>query len=85
MWEKRLLLCFIINAFNVHNVFPYLHISLKTTNTSESFSMHTLVDFEATRVFINRSFVEKRSLNTQSPYLCTMLTVLQMRMAKYQR
>ena len=63
MWEKRLLLCFIINAFNVHNVFPYLHISLKTTNTSESFSMHTLVDFEATRVFINRSFVEKHSLN----------------------
>jgi len=42
----------------------YLTVFLETTNISESFSIHALVNSRAIGVFINQSFVEKHSLNT---------------------
>jgi len=62
--EKRLLIYLIINDLNAHGTLLYLYISLETTNISKTFSLYTLVDFRAIRVFINRIFVEKYYLNT---------------------
>jgi len=42
---------------------PYLPIFIETTDASESFFMHVQIDFGATGVFINKSFVEKYCLN----------------------
>lgn len=39
-------------------------ISLKTTNISESFIVHILVDFNTIEAFINKNFVKKYYLNT---------------------
>lgn len=63
-WKKRLLLCPRINAFDAYETFLYISISLETTDTSEFFSVYTLVDSKAIGVFINQSFVEKYSFNT---------------------
>ena len=67
-WEKKLPLHPTINALNIHSnvhgIFLYLLISLKTTNTSRSFLIHALINSGATGVFINPSFVEKYGLNT---------------------
>ena len=52
-----------INTLNTYEILLYLSIYLKTTNISESFSIHILIDFEAIKIFINWSFVEKHHLN----------------------
>ena len=44
--------------------FLYLPIVLETTNTSKIFSLQTLVDSGAMRIFINQSFVEKYYMKT---------------------
>lgn len=53
-----------INALNAYGISLYLLISLKTTNTSESFSICTLVDSKVTGVSIHRSFIKKYGFNT---------------------
>ena len=53
-----------INTLNAYSISLYLLISLKTTNTSESFSICILVDSKVTGVSIYRSFIKKYGFNT---------------------
>jgi len=53
-----------INALNAYDISLYLLISLKTTNTSELFSIYTLVDSKVTGVSIHRNFRKKYGFNT---------------------
>ena len=62
-WEKRLLLCLTINALNAYEILLYLPVSLETTNIFKTVSLHVLVNSGTTRIFINRSFIEKYCLN----------------------
>jgi len=62
-WEKRLLLCLTINTLNAYRILLYFPVFLETTDIFETVPLHVLVDSEATRVFINRSSMEKYCLN----------------------
>jgi len=56
-WKKKLSLWSTINALNVCRTF------LETTNTSESLTIHVLVNSSTTRVFIDKVFVKEHCLN----------------------
>ena len=60
---KKLSLYLTFSTLNVHKIFLYFFVILETTDTSQSLFVQALVNFEATSILINRSFVERHYLN----------------------
>jgi len=65
-WEKRLPKRLSVNTLNARGTSIILPIEVSTTDTSEMHSVKALLDSGATGNFIDRDFVQKKGINTES-------------------
>jgi len=65
-WEKRLPKLLLISTLDVRRTSLLLPVEIRTTDTSELYSVKALLDCRATRSLINRDFVCLRGMNTQT-------------------
>jgi len=63
-WEKRLPKLLVINVLDMRGTSLLLPVEIGTTDISELHSVKALLDYRATRSFINRDFVCSRGMNT---------------------
>jgi len=65
-WEKRLPKLFSISALDVRGTSLLLPVEIRTTDTSELYSVEALLDCGATRSLIDRDFVRLKGMNTRT-------------------
>jgi len=65
-WEKRLPKLFAISALDARGTSLLLPVEIRTTDTSELYSVKALLDSGATRSFIDRDFVCSKGMNTRT-------------------
>jgi len=65
-WEKRLPKLFFISILDVRGTSLLLLVEIGTTDTSELYSVKTLLDCGVTRSFIDRDFVCLKGMNTRT-------------------
>jgi len=65
-WEKRLSKLLSISALDTRGTSLLLPVEIRTTDTSELYSIKALLDCRATGSLINRDFVCLKEMNTQT-------------------
>jgi len=65
-WEKRLPKLFSISALDVRGTSLLLPVEIGTTDISKLHSVKALLDYRATRSFIDRDFVCSKGMNTRT-------------------
>jgi len=65
-WEKRLPKLFFISVLDIRGTSLLLLVEIGTTDTSELYSVKTLLDCGATGSFIDRDFVCLKGMNTRT-------------------
>jgi len=65
-WEKKLPKLFSISALDMQRTSLLLPVEIKTTDTSELYSVKALLDCGATGSFTDRDFVCSKGMNTQT-------------------